>query len=467
MRANLYIGILIGLLIFIAVQWYLTRAEKVEAFTESGTGSKSAANSSSSASSTPTTFETVLAALNADPANFKYIEAKEDIPAKEKLLLYYSTFSDKTLYEQDTYLTQSSHWNNHLVAEQKAFLLTTTSLPVSIKPPNGLPLKSVKMNVVASDKLNPGSSTNPPLESFTASFYCRFNSLQFEGTNPIEVFNIFLESPNYARLEIRPIKDDTTNVELVLQLGNKDNVYTVKKPKDALLASGNYVLLSFVYNATPITIEAGQTSSKVLLYIGNNESDNYNAVVTPKPALFLGNSDMVINRTTNLDANLQAFAYFTDPLSFTTHQELLAYFNNQQSGVSSLLNALKAMTKKQLEAVQTYVKDQTVTVEDLQKQLEECKAATPEEEKKFKYNIKLKDDMKPVSEADLESCSILGVKKRSTTKEELPVVSQPPSVAAAAPTTGTGTPATATPTTTANRFAINIPFLSNIIAKAF
>jgi hypothetical protein len=464
MRANLFIGILIGVLIFVAILWYQNRGS-VEGFTTTSTPETT--TTPAPETTTPSTFEAILATLNADPANFKYIEPKESIPAKETLQLYYSSFSDKTLANTDTYIPNSQNWNNHLANDQSFFLLTSQVLPVNIKPPHGLALKNLALNGIASDKLNPTNTTHT-LGSFTASFYCRFNTITFEGENPIEVFSIYLESPNYVRLQLRPSKKednsiDPDNVDIALQLGNPDNVYIVQKPKDALLASGNYILLSFVYDETSITIDKN-TGSKLYLYIGNNEKDNYNAFVTPKPSLLLGNSPMRINSTTTLDVNLQAFAFYNSALSFTSHKELLDYFSQQQSGMKSILDALKAMTASQITAVQNYVQDQTVTVEDLQKQLEECQAIPKkEDEKKFKYGIDLPEGAEGVSATDLESCSILGVKKRG--EKALPAVTPPTSVAAESGKSEATT--AAAPPPTQNRFAINIPFLKDILPKSF
>ena len=456
MRANLYIGVLIGVLIFVAIMWYQNR-KSVEGFADAE-GKAVTPPAEPASTPVPSSFESILAALNADPTNYKYVEKKENIPGHEKLQLYYSSFSDKTLANEDTYQPTMQRWNNHLASEQAYFLLSRDALPVTIKPPHGLPTKNITMNGIPSDKLNPSSATHT-LGSFTLSCYTRFNSIVFTENNPIEVFNIYLESPNYARMELRPkLKEDKSidpdNVDIALQIGNSENVYTVTKPKDAILASGNYILLTFVYD---------ESSGKVFLYIGSNENDNYNAVVTPKPTLVLGNSPIRLNGMATLDMNLQALALYTTALTFETHKALLTYFIEQQSGVASILEALKVMSTAQIAAVQNYVQDQTVTIEDLKKQLEVCEA-TPkkEEEKKFKYGIPLPEGAEGVSATDLEGCSILGVKKRG--EAALPKVTLPESVVAATASKDATATATAAPQ---NRFSINVPFLKDILPKAF
>lgn len=460
MRATLYIGILVGVLIFVAIMWHLNQNKTtVEPFVDP-TSTPTTTTTEPVSSSTITD---ILAKLNANPADFKYIEPREDIPLQDKLLLYLTSFSDKTLYDIDTYIPSNQRWNNHLKDNQSSFLLTTNVLPATIKPPHGLSLKGLTIKGIKSDDISPDDYK---LGSFTATFYCRFNTITFEGENHIEVFSIYVETPHYVSLHLRPHKKadntiDDTQVDILLQLGNSTNTYIVTKPKEALLASGNYVLLTFVYDETEITVD-NTTSSKVLLYIGNNEQDNYSALVTPKPNLVLGNSQIRINGTANVDASLQAFAFYKSAMTFETHKQLLSYFQEQQSGVKSLLDALKEMTQTQLSSIQKYLEEQTTTAEDLRKELEKCTSSmvTIEKEKPFKYNINLTDDMQPVSKADLESCSILSVKKRGSTEPA------PPPTAASATTTPTTT-ATTTPAPEKGRFFIDVPFLKNIIGKSF
>jgi hypothetical protein len=156
---------------------------------------------------------------------------------------------------------------------------------------------------------------------------------------------------------------------------------------------------------------------------------------------------------------MYAFLFYKSALTLESHKELKVYLEKQMTGINNILTSLAAMTQGQIEAIKSYLDDQTITLEDLRQQLETCKAKaqTLEAEAPFKYAIKM-DGTSTVTKEDLEQCSILEIKSR---KPSLKV--EPPAGAA----TATGSTATASDTKNPFRFFINVPFLKDVIAKKY
>jgi len=456
MKTGFYISFIVGLLLFVVLFWVMQKQQKEE-FSNAGTTTSS---TSSSATSNPSStllssLEDILKAMETAtaPENFKYIEDKSAIPSHDTLMIYLSSFSDKTHYdkEQDTYVPQTQRWNNYIKDKESFFLLTTNALPVSIKPPHGLAIKNLTLNGIRSDEINP---TSFELGSFTMSFYAKINTLEKGKT--ITLADIFLETPNHVSIELETL--DTT-VKFILQVGNTSTRCQVEISKQAL--EGKTVLITVAYDDKTVvkTLDATTTppttvnTSKVHLFIDELEPNH--CEIEPKPTLLLGNSNIKINNGGLFDANLYAFFFYKSALTHESHKSLKAYLEKQVTGINNILNALTNMTKDQLATIRSYLDDQTITLEDLKKKLAECQAKTQtlESEKPFQYQVKM-DGESDVTKEDMEQCSILAIKPR------LPKVTSPVGE-------GTSTAGSSSTEEKKSRFFLDIPFLKGIIGEKF
>jgi hypothetical protein len=434
MTTTFIISLLLGILIFLIAFWYF---REIETFSEE---EKPAENTTELL----TSLEQILTSLktSTSPTNFQYVEDKELIPLKQTLMIYLSTFSDKTYYDNsvDIYIPQSQKWNNYMNDNQSFFIVSNNVLPATIKP-TGLPLKNVTLNGIRSDEINPADYR---LSSFSASFYIKFNNITFDEQNKIELMDIFVETPNYVKLLIEPIADDTENVNLILHVGETSSRTSVKIPISTLLSNGNKVFITMTYDENYSATEA-----MVKLYIGE---EPYEHKITPKPTIILGNSRIRMNSSGLLDATLYAFMFYKSAITIDTHKELKTYVENQTTGVSSILTALTTMTEDQIKNIRSYVSDQTMTIDQLKKKLEQCSALQEQTKKAlpFKYAVNMEGTSDLTAE-DLKQCSILGIKTRGT---KTPAQ------------TATGSDSTsATETTSKSRFFIDVPFLRNILPK--
>lgn len=404
--------------------------------TAAASGSSAAADTASGSANLLSSLEDILKAMqtSAAPESFKYIEDKKLIPSNSTLSIYLSSFSDKTLYDtnQDVYVSASQRWNNYLKDNEYFFLSGNASVPASIKPPHGLPLKNFTLKGFRSDQLNP---TDFKLTSFSASFFLKLNTL----TEKASLLKIYLETPNELNILVEPV--NTTSVKFTLQAGNGTHICALEKPNEAILNKN--VLVSMVYD---------ETNSKMHLFVDDLEPKE--CAITTKPTLILGNTEINLNMDGKLDANMYAFLFYKSALTLESHKELKVYLEKQMTGINNILTSLATMTQSQIEVIKSYLDDQTITLEDLKKQLETCKAKaqTLEAEAPFKYAIKM-DGTSTVTKEDLEQCSILEIKSR---KPSLKV--ETPSGASATAASDTKNPF---------RFFINVPFLKDVIAKKY
>jgi hypothetical protein len=403
---------------------------------------------------------------------FTYIEDTKTIPYNTSLKLYLTTFSDKTAYDNTVavYSPDTQRWNNFLQTGQSFFVITQEQLPIDIKAPNGFPLKHKILNGISSEDLSLQSKI---LKSFTATFFMKFNDLTFTKPDSIEIFNIYVESPDYVRLYLKPITDannviNPDNIKMVCLVGDSTNEITLKK--DDLRAYGKNIAFSFVYDAD------AKPSPIVHFYLGDIQFDKE---LSSTPNLRLGTSRIQINGSSmsTLDANLHAFMLFTSPLTLAQHKEVVDYLNAQEAGTYSLLDKFKQLTSGQLAAVQHQLADQSNNLADLQNRLNQCTAnITPATAPAFAYTIPMPGDA-VVTAADLASCSVLKVKNRLDNVPTPAPAPGPAGSSSISPSTGPSTsvsdsttsPSTSTTpastTSSTNSFQINIPFLEHIIGK--
>lgn len=474
------ISIIVGIAIFMIIFWYNTKnsLEKFDGSPSPATPAPSPAPSANTVQD-PRSIKDLVNSLNTlltsvgsgdVPASFNYTEEFDNIPNKSNLRIYLTTFSDKAKFNEtvDIYNPMAQKWNNYMTEDQGFFIVSTQVLPATIKVPNGLALKDKTLNGMRSDEINKADYL---LKSFTSTFFLRINSITFtKPEDVIEIFNIFVESPNYVRFTLEPITVNnvisTTNVRVNLQVGGYENKYSFVIPIDTLKSNGNSVVISMVYDGT------GTADAKLKLYIGDTE---YEKVYTPIPTLQLGNSRIRINGYSNFDATLFSFMYFAAPLSLEQHKDIITYLNKQQSGVSHIISEVARMTEKQLETLRTFVSDQTLTVDDLRDKLSKCTAESaargPAPEEEFKYNISMLG-RSSISTKDLESCSILKIKDRL----EKEMVSAPAPASSSGEIAAPGTspsPSTisapsAAPSSSQSPswpFSINVPFLDKVVPK--
>lgn len=450
MSTTFIISILIGILVFIIAFWYINR--QVEPFAEEDTTKDTTEVLGS--------LEKMLESLktSTSPENFQYIEDKELIPLKQTLMIYLSTFSDKTHYDDtvDIYVPQAQKWNNYVNDNQSFFIVSNNALPAAIKL-NGLALKNVTLNGIHSDEINP---TDYILGPFSASFYVKFNSISFAEPNPspIEIMDIFVESPNYIKLLLEPItitKADGTNeldkdnVNFILHVGDSTKRSSVTVPVSTLLSNGNKVLFTMVYDDSSTTDDA-----TVKLILGEDE---YKHTITPKPKLILGNSRIRINSSGKLDATLYSFMFYKSAITKETQKEIKDYVEKQTTGVNNILTSLASMTEDQIKQLRSYVSDQTMTVDTLKKQLEKCKASVTKVQKEtpFKYAINMQGTS-DVTMDDLQECSVLNIKDRPFKK----ITAEAAKIADSTATSKTATPGKP-------RFYIDVPFLKDILPKKY
>lgn len=311
---------------------------------------------------------------NAPPevaSKFEYVEKLENIPGYKDLRIYLSTFSDKTYYDRSipNYIAQSQRFNNFLDEKQSFFLLTNNALPTSIRPPNGLPLKGTRINGIRSDLIN---QEDYLLGSFSVSFYLKINNIVFQDAKNIELLDIFVESPYFVRMSFSP-GETKDNVNITLNIGS--NVLVIPMPITTLQSGANRILFTMTYDDSQVERDddkgATQPIGVVSFYIGD---EKYANKIVPKPEIILGNSPIRINKSGNMDATLYAFMFYKAAITFESHKALRSYFDEQFTGINSVIRMVNTMQQEQEKVIKSYVTEQTNLVSRLKKQLETCNA---------------------------------------------------------------------------------------------
>jgi hypothetical protein len=401
------------------------------------------------------------------PSDFKYIEDITKIPNNSELLLYSTSFSEKTNYNKqiDTYIPSSQRWNNFIHDEQSFFILTNKPLQHSIKPPAGLPLKDTKLEGIRSDEIN---KSDYLLKSFTAVFFLNFNDITFEeSSDVIEILSISLEAPNYVRLTLEKNISNPSDVYIYTHVGenNTTNKSGISVPKSTLI-SNTGVIISFVYQET-------STSASVLrkLYINKLTGDTPSHVsnsYTVNTPLVLGNTRMVINKYTTLNANIFAFMYYSKALTVAEHNIIVDYLNNQKSGIDSVAATIQALSQIRINEISQLIESQTNATTSVREELNRCIAEknaiapAPMIIPEFRYKVAMNGSI-PVTPEEIRNWRFLNIEERLTTETPTPTSTSSPS-----PSPASSIIQSASSTAQSSfPFNIKIPFLSNIVAKAF
>jgi len=346
-----------------------------------------------------------LVSADSSTNTFTYIEDTTKIPNYENLIIYISSYSDFTSYNkaQANYIPAANKLYNHVANMDPFTIITSDTLPLSIRPPTGLPLKNKQITGPSSDKLN---LVDFSLNAFTVSFFVKNGDFVFVENNPIELFRIFVESPNYIRVLIEPNATDATKVNLVTIFGAETDRYTIPIAKLALKAAGNPILMSISYNKLELP------SPKLYIYLG--ETQFTSALITVPPVFVLGNSPIKINNGGKWDASLLGFLYFKNFITLEMHVKIIEYFTRQSSGVATIIDQLKQLSEDQVAKLNDMLVNQSITINTIQKELEQCKIVkvkTAEDEAKKaeeKWMVK-KDGFAIVSSDDLKKCTLLNV----------------------------------------------------------
>lgn len=403
-------SILIGFLTFVLIYLYYKRFY-IEGFTgettESVTPVEGETVDATSATKLIDSLKSLLTGVIQQNENntFTYIEDKNKIPNINHLIFYLSCYSDFTSYDekQNGYVASTNKWYNHLTKIDPFNIISSSILPVSIRPPSGLPMLNKRIIGPRSDQLN---TNNYTLNAFTVSFFVKNEDFVFEDNNPIELFKIYVESPNYIKMFIEPNELDSTKVNLVTIFGTLTDRYVIPIAKLALKASGNPVLMTFTYDSTE------KPNPKLYVYIG--ESQFSSSAITTPPAFVLGNSNIEINNNQTWNTALYAFMYFKNSITLDIQKQLIDYFNLQASGISSMVEQLKQLSEKQVEEINQLISSQSLTIDQVRKDLEQCKVAnskyeTDKQNKELEKWMVQMDGYKTVSQDDLQKCTLLKV----------------------------------------------------------
>ena len=341
-----------------------------------------------------------------------YTEDITKLPKASTVQFYLTSFSDLPNYEGvlKVYSGAETKWHNFIRAATD-FTMIGTGIPGSIREMAegeetnssiGLPLKTIKL-VGPSSTLACGASETAAastiLSSFSVMFYGRFNSITFDASNKsIVLFQMFAENPNHIKWSITP--KDNANCYIELVLGNTNTTYRWIIPKTTLMSNGNPTLYGLVYSV-------GSVKRTFTVYVGTNK---YTASSTDMTPIRLGYTPMEINSTTNADMILQSFVYMNSVLVDADIPAWSEYFVNQSGGLARTLRFLKDTYASEITTLNNQLTNQTNSVDDLQKALEECRAKMPAqtyEDKKEKWKIQLDGKATDVSTEEAKKCSVL------------------------------------------------------------
>ena len=477
MSRTYLLSVLLGFLLFLVIYWYVRRTN-IEMFETTTTKQTTTAPTKSSqdgntidtakANQLVSSLQNLLSGLTSydeTKQSFTYIEDPTQIPNANNIDIYLSSFSDFTAHDNKLkgYEADRQKWNNHVKESEPFMLLTTESLPANIRNPPGMPLNNLVITGPRSDEL---ASSDYMLKEFSMCFFVKNNNFVFdENKAPIELFRVFVETPYYVLSRIEPDQTDATKVKLITIVGldvddvTKTHRYSITIPISTLKSSGNNILISIVYNT-----DNDRKKGVLNVHIGTT---SFKAETDTPPAIVLGNSRIRINGSGKWDARLFGYVYYKTAITKEQHEALIQYFNKQISGITAMLDELKKLTEKQLQDLDNLVKQQSLSIEDIKKQLEQCKVLQEDKDKakqkaeEDKWSIKM-DGYKPVSADQLEKCTLLKVDNLYKQLSDA--------------ASGTSTPATTTTSVTPNTiptkidsgesFQLKLPFdKTNVLPK--
>jgi hypothetical protein len=337
-----------------------------------------------------------------------YKEVLSTLPKFSAVRFYLTSFSDLTSDDHKAYVPEELKWYNY-VDSIASFKLVGT-IPDTIRQVMegeetyssvGLPLKPVKLVGPSSQFMCGGAAPDSAtLRSFTVMFYGRLNALGFDATNREIVFlQMFAENPNHVKWSIT--RKDATNSYIEVVLGNMNTTYRWAVPNTTLLSNGNPTLYALVYNVETV-------KRTITIYIGTNKYTSASTDMTP---IRLGYTPMEINSLINLDMTLQAFTYLDNVLADSDIPAWTEHFVNESGGLARTLKFLKDTYASEITTLSTQLTNQSNSVDDLQRALEECKKKLPKEimeDKKALWKIKMEGGA-DISTEDAKKCSILSL----------------------------------------------------------
>ena len=366
---------------------------------------------------------------NEDAKTSTYIENLDSLPGISTLKYYLTSFSAGTKYDATfaPFRASETRWYD-LFSNNISFTLIGT-LPTMNILNTGLSMKGIKMIGPPSESI--GGASSYELPAFTYMMYGKLNSLIFEDNRPITLFQIYAENPNHISLTITPKNTIMVKVELVLGFVNR--IYQWDVPRSTLLSNGNKTLYSIVY-------EKLDNGNKAYFYIGDNQ---FSATIENPHAIKLGNSQIDINSDTTLDMTLWNLSLFTSALTREEMRRWNDYFSVQATGLASDLESTQSALNATVNDISNTLANQTQTLQEVQGQLDTCKAALPSpqsmlEKAKARWHLKL-DEIIPntVSGEESASCSILNIKGKGTGNAGTGTTGTTGTGGAAAGTTGT------------------------------
>lgn len=405
-------------LLGILVVWLLMSQSRGEGFVDAGPGPERGLDAK--------VFEGFAVA---DPPPSPYNETLANIPLNASLRLYLTSFSAQTNYtvtgpsgnvKESIYSPLG--WNDFLTAG-KGFVVIATGAsgasgagtpPASIRSDTdiGFNTKNLALKGPSSDYFGNlvDGTTSVALTSFTMAFYGIWNSIDFStDTSPKVLVNLRAELPNGFEIKISPRTNangtvSRTAVIVSITLGPATTTFPFNIDVNTLLSNGNPTLYSLVY-----TKAAAGTTGNIVFRIGRTEFTSTN---TAGP-IYMGNSQIMINPSGNLDFKLIAFAYYTAPMNAAQLTELNAYFNDEMSGINMALAAFKDYSDALVDELDTL----TSLLTKAQTDLETCAAEaeqTAADAPQAKWQIKF-DGASTVNADDLAQCKPLHINNPTKT----------------------------------------------------
>lgn len=400
------------------------------------------------------------------PAGYVYIEDITKVVNHNDLLLYYTSFSEKTNYnkEVDTYMPLIQKWNNFIKDNQPLNIITGTSvvLPSTLKlsaNTSGLSLTNTRLEGLRPDEIN----TEYTLKPFSISFYLKITSRTLDFVNEghpdtLDLFSISLEHPNTVKLNFEKDANDADKVNISFQVGTDDiNKRSLSFPKNAITNSTCCITATYsVNNTVGVSI-----NNKHLLniYVNQIAEEAHIGMAAPTDPLVVGNSRISINKNVRITyANIIAFIYYKKPLTYTEHSALYDYLTTQNTEIVSVYSTIQTVATNQINTLQQLVTQQVASSQSIKSQLDQCLSTQAEVEtaqNENRFNITM-DGIANVSTENLQQCSVLKINNPSET--DTPVVTAPPTPA---------TPATPATSTSSFPFNIVIPFLRGVTPKDY
>jgi len=299
------------------------------------------------------------------------------------MISYLSAFSDITKAGSATYGNFTWHDMKDSSMDFTVQLTQTgtdVTLPTTIKTraegnPSqvtdmGMRLKGVKL-IGASSQAYGTQLTNSQsykLPSFTMCMFGVIESLDFpEGETRKLVFQLTAEHPDVIQFAIS--RRDSRNVMVEVVLGK--TVYKWVVDKNTMMANRLATMYGIVYD-DPLNPPDSEHTPEVRFHIGGSV---FRQKITEKQPILLGNTEVKINPTGQLDMKLLSFGFFKTAASEESMRKLQSYFVRQQSGIDLILQQQQNDYTSMQEEYERQIKAATRTLETVEEELSQCKEA--------------------------------------------------------------------------------------------